>query len=69
MEKLSEVATKSPAYSKIASHAFPEGTVAKCLVCGKGRNVTTGEIANWMRKGLPKHCGQYVELMNPWKKR
>ena len=69
MEKLSTVATKIPVYANIANLAFPEGTTGKCLVCGKERNCSTGEIANWMRKGLPKHCGQYITLANPWVKR
>jgi hypothetical protein len=69
MQKLSEAAAKVPVYANIASLAFPEGTTGKCQVCGKERNCSTSEIAVWMRKGLPKHCGQYINLTNPWTKR
>jgi hypothetical protein len=66
MEKLANIANRSSVYANLANHAFPEGTVGKCQICGKERNCSTSEIAIWMRKGLPKHCGQYITLLNPW---
>jgi transcription elongation factor Elf1 len=51
----------------IAEHAFPQGSIFRCIPCGKQRNCTTSEIAEGMSKGFPKCriCGKTVDLVTP----
>jgi hypothetical protein len=62
-QQIGEVASR--AVKMIAEYAFPQGTEGKCLKCGKTRHCTTSELAVWMSKGWPKHCGQTIEIQNP----
>ncbi len=55
------------AIKMIANHAFPEGSIFRCIPCGKQRNCTTSEIAEGMTHGFPKckACGHTVDLVTP----
>jgi hypothetical protein len=65
MESINEIASRNPAYLHLATKGFPDGAVGRCKVCGVQRSVLTSEIAIWIRKGIPKHCGQIISLEQP----
>ena len=69
MEKLSSLVSRIPIHAKIAAHAYPNGSVIRCLPCGKQRNCSTSEVATWIQIGFPKckACGHATELVKAWK--
>lgn len=65
LEPIQSVASR--AFKAIADYAFPNGSIFRCIPCGKQRNCTTSEIAEGMSKGFPKcrNCGKTVDLVTP----
>lgn len=64
MEPLQETVKRAlpEAYLVIAAKGCPEGTEAKCVVCGVQRHVSTSELAKWIEEGFPKHCQKSVTI-------
>lgn len=79
MEKLSNVIQSGPLKHMkqkfgpdvpkgMAEQLFPNGSVLRCIPCGKQRACSTSEIAEYLAKGFPrcKRCGSMTDLENPW---
>ena len=64
MEWTQDTARRMDSLLNVAAAAWPGGVVfAFCLGCGKEREYNWDWIAKIMQRGgLPKHCGDYVEL-------
>jgi hypothetical protein len=51
----------------MADELFPDGSIFRCIPCGKQRNCTTSEIAEGIANGWPRCrvCNTRVELVTP----
>lgn len=65
MEPIQPVASKM--ITAMAGKYFPDGSILKCVPCGKQRHCTTSEIAEYMTHGFPscRACGHKVDLVTP----
>lgn len=65
LETISAVIPRS--LTMIAKYAFPNGSVLRCIPCGKQRACTTSEIAGWMANEFPKCrvCNHTTDLVTP----
>jgi hypothetical protein len=72
MSELLSIAEKvtGKSFKWIAEYAYPNGSILRCVPCGKQRSCNTSEIAEWMERGFPrcKLCGHITDLINPWAK-
>lgn len=58
----------SDIHKGMAQEIFPNGSVLRCIPCGKQRPCSTSQIAEYLASGFPKCkvCNHVTDLVNPY---